>query len=494
MALNIEYTEDNKFAILTGVYRGQTRPVFLGVTGLTQLKKTSDEGWGNGTFAIGFDNRVSPAQVRIYYEYKDSIIPGTNPDKYIGLVMTSEIRYDGVLIPPSVMSSAIGYQNLYTYTRLIKKRGGMFTGPSYSISLNSINMMDSSKSSGYPFELPYFSQNALSWSDIQQDTLFQANPLNGSILKLTNGQYPTDDGASLCASLIAPIGMDIDGPSQNNLISIINGFQIDGIEPILQFEIDSEDASNGMLVSKTIAAMNSASETTVNIKYIQMYGEIPLIILDDNENYDPAFLVIPSSSTNTANIYMLDATDLENAFSQPVLSRFDRFMDHIKRTNTQLNPGYDYKILEGMGKGGGDRAFNAIMMTNYQPVISFDYKVYCIGSGTITSSGNVYNAYHCFDGIQFRVLRTFNKDTFQFDPVSIGTPARMKLNDIIYMNQSFPFTYTPEKFQRESELYKYLTSLKNPKEGSVNQSQWFQTYTPPEPNSPVNPGITDTFT
>ena len=184
MALNLVDLNES-FSGLTGVYAGQNgTPLFLGEKGRSKL---IDAGTA-GKIGIGFDTRISPAQVRIFYDKEGAIIQGTDPDKYYGLIMTREIRFDGLPVPPGVYATAIEFQNYYSsfvprpdYDRRTTRP----VSPAYAI-----DMMSPERLGVKGISDPYFADNALCYVDgmTLADTQELEAP-NGFLAKLPLGAY-----------------------------------------------------------------------------------------------------------------------------------------------------------------------------------------------------------------------------------------------------------------------------------------------------------------
>src|SRR5580698_1552453 len=112
MALTIstQNSSSGTLSYVSGVFSGQQSPLFLG-----QAEESYEIPLSTGSIVVGFDTRMSPAMVRIFYDKGTSIIPG-DPGKlkYYGLVMTSEIQFQDLPILPGVLSDAVAYKNDYS--------------------------------------------------------------------------------------------------------------------------------------------------------------------------------------------------------------------------------------------------------------------------------------------------------------------------------------------------------------------------------------------
>jgi len=198
---------------LLNVYSGQASdtPIFLGSTVDNCYKFNVD---GGGVIFIGFDTRIQPPIVRMFY---DPAILGPNvvaEDSAVGFVQYGEIKLQSSSIPPSVYSPQVGYRDEYLYS-LFGQQNWVDMIPSST--LKASDFYKTTLKDHHPNSPPFFAYNALAQQPNASDFLKYPMP-NGNIY--VRNQQTTQDN-TLCATLISPLGISFNGTSKELLNEIL---------------------------------------------------------------------------------------------------------------------------------------------------------------------------------------------------------------------------------------------------------------------------------
>lgn len=463
MALSIQNDGTGKFKGINGVFVGQAAPIYLGLKDLSCEIPLS-----TGKIVIGFDPRMSPAQFKLFYDPGESIIVGTEPTKRYGMVMTSQIRFDGLPIEPSVFSEAVAYKNDYSSFSTLKLNRNIFPTPAYNVDMLSADKLVNSN--------PYYPYNSLN--------LDQANAIANAggfmAVKTYNAEqdkwlYSNAANTPLCTSVFAPIGIDIDAPSQSILKGIIDKSILDGIDPVVSCDITTDDINNGTVITKILTAL--VLEVSDIVK-IQAVGSSFLITVSDSEGYYPRLFANVLIGIKKVNVYALENNELNAYQFNASSSLFENFIDFAIGINGDGFPSRPGIYLRSYKKNG-DKLLKTLL-SGKEHWISSTYKIYCVGNGQLKElNQSLSQVYNCIGGVEFSVKRMFNKETLNFDEIQIATPKEMDLQDVINYNlelhnidmisRRLPKPYGPQL----PELINYLNAYSRKKVGSPNQSQWF---------------------
>jgi hypothetical protein len=463
MALSIQNDNSGNFKMVNGVFVGQAAPLLLGLKDLSCELPLS-----TGKIVIGFDPRISPAQFRLFYDPGESIIVGTEPTKGYGLVMTSQICFDGLPILPSVFSKAIAYKDDYSNFPTLKLNRKICPTPAYNIDMLSADRLKDNN--------PYYPYNSLKLDQV--NTLTNA----GGFMAVKSYDVEQDEwiysnaaNTPLCASILAPIGIDIDAPSQSILDSIINKSVEDEIVPVVSCDITPDDINNGTVINKILTALVL---NVSDIVKIQAIGSSFFITVNDSEGYYPRLFAQVLTDTRKVNVYALENNEV-NAFRfNTSSSLFERFIDFSVGINGDGFPSRVGPYLRSYTKNG-DKLLNTLL-SGKEHWISSTYKIYCVGRGQIKNSDeSLRPVYTCMGGVEFSVKRMFNKETLNFDEIQIATPKEMSGHDVINYNLELHNLDTASRGLKKPygpklpELVNYLEAYSRKKPGSPNQSQWF---------------------
>lgn len=462
MALNLVDINEH-FSGLTGVFVGQEdNAFFLGEKNKSRLFNA----WGIGRIGIGFDTRLSPAQVRIFLDRGDAIVPGTDPEKFYGLIMTREYRFDGLPIPPSVFSPAIAFQDWYSNFISSQSRCRTSISPAYAVSMMSPDLLHENK-----IHAPYYAYNAACYdADVSRGDAFNLNIRNGFQANIPPSET---NNTPLVASLFAPVGLDLDAPPLSFIKQRLNAFKKDGVDPVVTMDtITRENYRQGGLLGKILSTLEITSDDVLKV---QMVGQYPLLTLKDAEGYYPVFLLDP----DTHGIYSLDLNELDEMQFLQTSDLFERFVDFYTahgRFNRSFPRRTGY-FLRSYGKSNRI----ATMLSDGTHRIECHYKVYAVGRGSITFQGEKEYVYHCFGGVTWAMRKTFDRDLFKFDNLECTTPTpqELKLDDIVNYNwESYYINQNRNRGKNMPELNNYKKALSSSTTGTIDQNQWFVTYPP----------------
>ncbi|MFC0515140.1 hypothetical protein ACFFGT_13055 [Mucilaginibacter angelicae] len=453
MALTIGTDSTGNFSGVMGVYQGQTDPLFLGLKNLSTLI-TGDNG---AAFSIGFDTRTSPAQVRLYFDIGNARW-GSELNNNYGLVMTSETVFDTLPILPSVFSPDIAYKDSYSnFQEPTSWRRGFST--------SAVDMVSPDLLRQKQINDPYFPYNSGDSS--------AAFTSGGSCGFIANVPPASQDGTPLCASIISPIGIDIDGPASDEMNNLINAIKNSSISFAI-CEVSNDDLQSGRALAKAAAVL----EIDLNkIIMVQMFGNSLLITVDDAEGYYPVFYVDvdADSSTTTKRIYSIDINSLQSLRFYRVSDIFERFIDFANKvgysnTDYPSRPGYFLRSYDT-----NDKNRVKTILSGSAHFVGTKYKIYCVQKGSNRQqNGSLQNYFTCFGGVEWKVRRGFNKDTLSFGPIEISQPAPLNDGDLTNYNKWL------NDESSMPELSNYFSALRSQVTGPPNQLQWFTPYYPLE--------------
>lgn len=462
MALNLVDINEH-FSGLTGVYVGQNdNAFFLGEKDKSFLLNAGGIGRQVG---IGFDTRLSPAQVRIFFDKGRSIVPGTDAEKFYGLIMTREYRFDGLPIPPSVFSPAIAFQDGYSNfvsSQFIRRK---FISPAYAVSMMSPGLLHDNEVYD-----PYYAYNAACYeTDVSRGDAFSLNIRNGFQAVIPS---PTSNNAPLVASLFAPVGLDLDAPPLSFIKQRLKAFKEDGIDPVVTMDtITRESDWQGGLLGKILSTLQITRDDVLRV---QMVGPYPLLTLKDAEGYYPVFLLDP----DTRGIYSLDINELDEMQFLRTSDLFERFIDFYN-ANGCSNKKYPKRVDRYLRSYGKSQHINTMLSGNSPHRIECHYKVYAVGRGSITFQGEKKYVYDCVGGVTWAMRKTFDSDLYKFDNLELTVLKALRLDDIVNYNwESYYITQNRNKGKHIPELYNYIKALRSSTIGTVDQDQWFMTYPP----------------
>ena len=148
---------------------------------------------------------------------------------------------------------------------------------------------------------PYFAYNALCYTkkNVSKHDTFHHMAPNGFLAK-----SPVDNkkNTPLCASLIAPIGIDIDGPSLFEVNRWLKYQKQYEVGPVVRFAEPTEiEKQQGKLLEKIMSALTITENDLIRV---QMIGPYLLLTIDDSEGYYPTLLADPDPSS--LGIYSMD--------------------------------------------------------------------------------------------------------------------------------------------------------------------------------------------
>lgn len=470
MALDLVDINDN-FSGLTGVYRGQgDTPVFLG----QKAKSWVLDVVSHGQVAVGLDTRVSPGLIRIFLDKGTAIVPGTEPEKYYGLVMTREFRFDGLPVPPSILSPSIAFQD--KYSSFVPQQRFFLGRPREISSAYAISMMSPDILRANQVGDPYFAYNATGFvNDFQVAGAFSLNQFNGFMATIPPG---TDDQSPLCASLFAPVGLEAGIPSLTFIQNRLAELKADEIDPIATYEaLSQDDYNDGKLIPHILAALEALPSDVLRV---QMIGAYPLLTMMDDEGVYPVLLADPE----TRAIYRLEIDELEDLEFQATSDLFERFIDFANANGNASvtfprRPGY---FLRSYGKSQR----MGTMLSAGPHTLECHYKVYAVGRGSIRLPSSVQPAYHCFGGVAWALRRTFDKENLQFSGLEFSEPKELPIQDVVNYNVELSNILFNSRSDGDlPELSNYLRALNTSLTGTSDQNVWFSTY------PPVNVSVTD---
>lgn len=446
----LEKIDIDHLSMVKGAYINQgDTPLFLG----EKAKSDFYKGSSGSNIAIGFDTRISPAQVRIYYQ---SPTPHNkvDPDTRYGLIMTKQLSFDDLPVLPSVFSPALEYQDNYcAFTP-----NGIFQHKPISPAF-AVDMLPPNEYVQLGLANPFFAYNALLHTQkLKMEDIFKLNEDNGYMAKYKSTE---DKKQPLCASLFAPIGIDIEAPYLSDITDFIAHQKQQKIEPVGRFKISPQEISQGLLLDKVL----SIGGTQIPIEQVldmRMVGDYMILVIDDPENYPAVLIADPWQGY----VYLYDIDLMEDIQQRNIRNLFDRFTTFVQN-NWRHNKNFPnlYYFGEYTAKQQVDK-----MRSGGTHSIACHYRVYAVESWNCPSGELMHT---CLEGLEFVVKRTFDKDNLQFNPLEIMQPTFMSKGEVSNFakqinSQRSETVYLPE-------LEAYYNSLLKTLPASIDATQWFRT-------------------
>lgn len=417
---------------LSGVYNGQgaSELVFLGSSSANCFHLPFTNG---GDLYVGFDTRIQPAVVRMFYTPPWL----TASTSIVGFVQYSETKLQSTSIPPSVYSPEIAYRDEYLYD-LFGQQNCLDVIPSYTIKQSTV----------YPFFKgdknipPYFAHNAILYDSSYTNFLPYPMP-NGNLYQ---GNQVGTAGNTLCASLISPIGLGLDGPQKYELKQLVNAcmsrkfydyvkksesgigklynmtdiWQAGTLDPGYK-AVWNTSFLTGM---KTVLYSNYPDYEDREILQVEQVGMKPmakgdriylLIKLSDPNDYNPYFCIsIQQTDRGVCSVlmYEFDSHLLEDINNEVLEERSISFLEFAKSFYSQLHP--------------DDRPSRIGVSDPYytDDKITFRYKTYLVEYRTDKTQ-------HILGGISWNVSKTLDAESLEFEPMQISSPP------VIASNSSF---------------------------------------------------------
>jgi hypothetical protein len=391
-------TDDKGFTWLQGVYVGQGQEpkdrVFLGLNSF--YVKHSDN--SQGTFHIGLDNRIQPAVARVFYEPPPFWVPpGTST---IGLIQFCQYSFQGKPLPPERYSSEIDYKNAY-YIEALKSTDKFWLdimSPQNACEL--LQTKDIQLMPFYAFNSMLFDKN-LRW----QDFYAHGNP-HGSLLKYSQELQAND---SLAASLIAPVGLDIDVLDETAVTKEIDRYRSKDQNPIFSEPYAPNELDE---IQYVLALMNRKKETLEkgqsnqtsdivesDILWVKVIGQYLMIQFDDPERVGGLICVFKSQDGTTITAYNFDTYTFESLMLQANTHMFEKYIEYQKMENAF----YHYIGAQTGMSGRGRSSLEKSPFLSLPPsdiAISFKHLIlsYAVTNTSIKTLG----------GVQLEIIRKFN--------------------------------------------------------------------------------------
>ncbi len=427
MALQMQqYEKDASLTGLTGVYTGQKKNelVFLGMTDLCRQFNNKI-----GNLFIGFDTRMKPAVVRMFYDSNMSI--NAKRQLKLGLMQIGEVSLQGVSLVPSVYSPNIAYRDNYVFRNNYNK--------DYWMDMISPDIIR--KSSVFQ-ELrndvpPFFAFNGILYNSQYTFDHFFKHPMpNGS---LYDNYKSTTQGYSLCASLFSPIGLDLDGPTKTEMKAIVQEY----LNRRFYDYATKNDSGNGKIVTSedlwekgTIQPprkgiwqesffINEINKKIIDnypqnkgrkILWVEQIGVKPsiagediylLIKLDDPNAYYPYFCAYMSKIKEIGNHYALLLYEFDSHLIQEIQfnmleKRSTNFQELVQRDQR-----YGQQISDSPSIFGTSDPYYT------DDVISFQYR-----TNVVLSTPKIRDV--LLDSITWKVTKKFDSDNLEFKPIEIS--------------------------------------------------------------------------
>lgn len=397
MSLSMQaFTDDPTKMGLAGVFNGQTGLEFLGLTGLTKQLGYS--------FYIGFDTRVKPATVRVFFDPSRAFLAAPDWD-YISIIQLGQILFQGVPIEPEVYGADLAALQSYT-----------FRHPFSAANLEWTDMMDVTQAKRFNITEPFFPfNNLLVNSTLQEADLFIYPKLNGTLTRLP---FPTTPNAALCASLISDVRLDRDYPSEAFVRDRVLSQVTSGIEPIAQQVYTREQIlSRGVLP----LAMDLLGLTGAEIDAVESVGPF-LLIRVIGEEWEDLICTFPDDATNptdkTLKAYLLSEREFQEARQDEIGAMFLRIKERLRLHGLFGTKGIpvDYPVDPDKKGGRGLQAYPFYFSDGVSPVLEIKYQTLAVGK----RQGRLAQ---CFGGVEWSAVREFDPDELRFGALRITEPA-----------------------------------------------------------------------
>jgi hypothetical protein len=446
MALTKQNYSEQGFVGLNGVYQGQSTSelVFLGMTDLSE-----EYDIGGGKLHVGFDTRIKPAIVRMFYDPPTSSI--TNGTE-IGFIQVGEAKLQGTPVLPSTHSPGIAYRNPYSIKSAFHTQ--------WVDMISAKTLKDSPSFLGTDQTVPpFFPYNGLiDKSGNTKEQFYQHPGHNGSMFKVSSSPLPSH--YSLCASLVSPIGLDLDGPKRETIKEIVD-FYLD--KKFYDYVEDSAYKSGEILTTSDIWQGKEWTETFLEritthfsdkkILWVEQVGLIPsqtgermylLFKLDDPNffyNYFCAAIQRVSNGQYSFMVFEFDYHRISEIQVDMHAERCERFYEEFPNIKINKPP----SILNST-----DSYYN-------DDVLTFYYETYIVNYNTST------NWIKILGSIQWYVTKKFDVEILDFsNPIRILRP---RLMDSVARNHN--------PLQPMVKQYKDILQATAVSAGDANEVQWY---------------------
>lgn len=466
MALTlVEFGDTPKMAGLTGVFQGQTAPEYLGLKSLSLQV---------GPFFIGFDTRFRPTMVRMFFDPSQSSLVSVLHWQAIGLVQIGQITYQGIPISPLVYGQGLDYFSPYVYNNSSQRQFANYW----------IDMMGLETVKAKNVTLPLFAFNGLLRNPDYLASQFFLHPMpNGS---LTSTPPQSGANSSLCASLYAPINLDIDSPSESVITQQVQQMVKRGVAPVAsQVYTHEQVVSNGPL---SLALQLLQVDDPKAIESIQVVGPHMLIAFTDIEAEGPLYTAFFDQSNETHSalkVFLLNREVFEERRFAALTTTFENikqallFYGQLGREGMPV----DRPITRGRGRSGL-QPFPFVFNGNIDPEIAFNYRTFAVG----ISENKIQ---YCFEGLEWRVSRVFDRDELEFGPLRIERPKLLIAPATTFNNFKFGLKQTDKNYIGPL-LETFAQAIQTPSAGSATNPVHFENTG--DVASPTSPGYGDSST
>jgi len=393
---------------LNGIYNGQTQPELLGMRSLSGQ---------SGPFFWGFDRRIRPTMVRIFF---DPTVAGlTSGDQYdtIGLIQVGRITYQNVPISPQTYGMNLEHLSPYNYSNIFDNRDEHHWADMIDVGTlkGKVNEYGESR-------YPLFAFNGYHRNINYTLANFYGHPMpNGS---LTSSPASSITNASLCASLYDAIDFDLDVPPAAVITAMVNSLQKKAGSLYQTQTYSHAQVSEQGPLKLAIDLLEITDLGT--IADIQIAGPHMIIEMADIEAEGPIFVAFfdknnETTDTSTLKIYLVDMDELEQLRFAMLTQTFENVKEQFSGRGIFMGSGVlgdgfpiDRPISTGKGnKGLG--SFPFFFQKKVNPEIAFTYNTVAVGirNGKIVA---------CFNCLAWRVSRVFQEEELEFDALQIDQP------------------------------------------------------------------------
>ena len=389
---------------LNGVYRGQQQPELLG---LKSLSLNLENFW------IGFDTRIRPSMVRIYFDPFTEGLHQTDNYDFIGLIQIGRITYQKIPINPAIFGMGLNHLNHYNYTNANDP-----FNENIWVDMMDVVEMRKMKLANNGTLFPFFPYNGYLRNNAYTPNQFFTHPMpNGSLTSI-----PAQEGAgvSLCASLFDAIDFDLDVPPATEITKMLRRMITNRITPIKEAIFNhTEVLRNGPL---SLALTLLEIEDLELIDDIQVAGPHLIITLKDIEAESPTFIAFfdqskETSSTSTMLIFLANSDELEQLRFAALTGLFDRISKYFASKGILGGAGFPNQNRPTLSRGNkGLNPFPFVFNDNQNHEIAFTYD-------TITIGVRNNKIEFCFGCLKWEVSRVFDRDTLEFGALKIEKPA-----------------------------------------------------------------------
>jgi hypothetical protein len=401
----VERTDQNGHVWLDGVYVQQNHAIFLGLRNLCEKTECL-----KGFFYVGFDNRIQPATIRIFYEPK-IVSPYAHT---IGLIQFGEYRFCGEPLTPEKYSPEINYKKHYT--------NQVFDGPEHFW----LDIMDpvSAHDLLRPQQLyPCYAFNNLLAKNRSFEDFYSYGGPNGALLKI-HGEHQAKD--SLVASLTAPVGLDLDVLDEKAITKEIDKYREKmGEEPIFCSEYDFRfDYIQNVVTQLNLRKRELDKSDTIDIvdgdiRWVKVIGQYIMIQFDDPEYVGGLICVFVSASgCKGEGGKKLVAYNFDTyTFERLVLDANIYMFEQSKAANVERRAFSDF--IGGRGRKSSHPS-SFFLRDEKEVSISFKHRTF---GYALTQQGP-----EILDGIEWEVSRKFDMadlkwGSLEFSPLKWAFPS-----------------------------------------------------------------------